>query len=558
MLRHLSIRDFVLIDTLELEFEAGFGTLTGETGAGKSILIDALSFALGERADAASIRAGCAKAEVSAGFHVDNLPPLAEWLEERDIDHQPGDELLLRRSLDANGRSRAYINGTPVNAQQLREAAEYLLDIHGQHAHQSLLRSGAQRALFDTHAGLAALAAEVSAAWRDWRAASSSLADAETNAAGREEERQRLQWTVSDIAALEFSIEGWQALEQEHERLANAGALIDGAQSALAALAEDETAGEGGGACLTRLDSVCAQLEPLLACDPALSEIVELARSARAELSEAVLALRRYRDRADPDPERLAEVERRIRAVVDCARKYRVAPQELPQILAATQARLAELSAAIDLEALARRVEEAQEAYRAQAKKLSAKRRKAAEALSAEVSALMRQLALGSGRFEAALVPLEEGNAFGLEQIEFRIAGADEAPARPLAKVASGGELSRISLAIQVVTSRAAEVPTLIFDEVDVGIGGGVAEVVGRLLHELGRNRQVLCVTHLPQVAARADWQWQVSKERVDGAFRSRLSRLDAAERVEEIARMSGGVEITEATRRHAREMLKG
>ncbi len=559
MLRHLSIRDFVLIDTLELEFEAGFGVLTGETGAGKSILVDALAFALGERADAASIRTGCARAEISAGFDIDRLPPLAAWLEERDIEHGPGDELLLRRVIDTNGRSRAYINGTPASVQQLREIAEHLLDIHGQHAHQSLLRAGAQRALFDAHAGLSALAADVAAAWRDWRAACTAREEAATNAAGLEEERQRLHWTVSDIATLEFSVEGWQALEQEHERLANAGALIDGAQYALAALAEDEAVaeeGRGNGACLARLDSVRAQLEPLLACDPALAEIVQLVQSARAELSEAAQALRRYRDRTDLDPERLAEVERSIRAVVDCAHKYRVAPQELPQILAAARARLAEVSAGIDLEALSRRAEETCAMYRAQAEKLSGKRQKAARTLSADVTALMQQLALG-GRFEAALIPLEEGNAYGLEQIEFRIAGLADGPARPLAKVASGGELSRISLAIQVVTSRAAEVPTLIFDEVDVGIGGGVAEVVGRLLHELGKDRQVLCVTHLPQVAARADWQWQVSKENRDGALKSRVAGLDAKARVEEIARMLGGVEITEITRRHAREMLK-
>ena len=549
MLRHLTLRDFVIVDRLELEFSAGFGTLTGETGAGKSILIDALALALGERGDAGVVRAGCDKAEIAATFDVAALPEVAAWLDENGLD--VGDELLLRRVVDANGRSRAWINGSSATVQQLREVGEWLVDIHGQHAHQSLLRADAQRQLLDGHAGLGELVREVGAAWKSWRDAEQAWRTASEGAAALLREREQLEWQVGELAALSFTADEWAELDLEHRRLGHAASLIEGAQYALAVLAEDEAA------CERQIDRVATRLAGLADYDPALAEVAGLLGSVQAELSDAVSTLRRYADRADLDPSRLAEVEARMDAVMAQARKHRVPPVDLPALLAGWQARLAELTAAADLEGLQARVDALRSAYLEVAGRLSAGRRQAADEMGARVSEIMRQLALSSGRFEVALLPVDNGAVYGLEQVEFRIGGLAGNEARPLAKVASGGELSRISLAIQVLTSRSASVPTLIFDEVDVGIGGGVAEIVGRLLRELGRERQVLCVTHLAQVAAQADWQWQVSKAGRDGVVLSAIKALDDDGRVREIARMLGGVEITDITLQHARELLR-
>lgn len=548
MLCRLMIRDFVLVDRLELAFEAGFGTLTGETGAGKSILVDALAFALGERADASLIRSGAERAEVSAEFDLDGAPAAADWLREHDLGTDDG--LLLRRVLDGNGRSRAYLNGSPVTVQQLREVAESLVDIHGQHAHQSLLRGDAQRSLLDTHAGLNPLLAQVSAAWRAWRELKLALETAAGGAEALMREREQLDWQVRELEALGFSTDEWLALNSEHKRLAHAASLVDGVRFSLALLSE------GDAACDAQVDTVASRVDGLAEYDPALAEVAASLQSAQAELAEAISALRRYADRVELDPERLGEVERRIEAVLDCARKFRSSPDELPAMLARWQERLSALGEAADVAALTARAAKAREQYESLAQRLSKERLKAAKLLGIEVSRVMQQLALGGGVFEIALQPIDGGNACGLEQPEFRIAGLSGSESRSLAKVASGGELSRVSLAIQVVTSQAASVPTLIFDEVDVGIGGGVAEVVGRLLRELGAQRQVLCVTHLPQVAARANWQWQVAKSGENGEIRSRVAMLDADARVEEIARMLGGVEITAITRQHAKEML--
>jgi DNA repair protein RecN (Recombination protein N) len=550
MLQRLTIRDFVLVDRLELEFMTGFGTLTGETGAGKSILVDALAFVLGERADAGLIRAGCERAEVAAEFVPDaaSSSSVETWLRDNDIDG--GDGVLLRRVLDTNGRSRAYLNGSPATVHQLREISERLVDIHGQHAHQSLLRADAQRLLLDTHARLRESAEQVATAWRQWREAKNRLESALTGAETLTQERERLAWQVRELETLGFSAEEWQGLEAEHQRLSHAASLVEGARFSLAVLAEDEVSGEA------LLDAARTRLSDLSGFDPALAEMAALLQSAQTELAEAISALRRYADRLELDPERLGEVERRIEAILACTRKYRSRPEALPELLAEWQKRLAALGEAADTAALQARADEARRQYETLAKKLSAARAKAAKQLGTEVSRVMQQLALAGGRFEIALVPVGEGGVFGLEQVEFRIAGLAGNESRPLAKVASGGELSRISLAIQVVTSQAASVPTLVFDEVDVGIGGGVAEVVGRLLRELGSERQVLCVTHLPQVAARANWQWQVSKSERNGETLSRVAVLDESGRVEEVARMLGGVEITAITRQHAREML--
>jgi len=549
MLCRLIIRDFVLVDLLELEFDAGFGALTGETGAGKSILIDALAFVLGERTDAGVIRSGCERAEICAEFDLSAAPEVAGWLREQEFDAEDG--LLLRRIVDLKGRSRAFINGSPATVQQLREVAESLVDIHGQHAHQSLLRAEAQRELLDSHAGLKSLAEEVGSAWKQWREACSQLEQAAGGAEEIAREREQLEWQVGELDSLAFSTDEWESLNLEHKRLAHAAGLVEGAQFSLAALTE------GDSACEMQIAAVVSRLDGLSDYDPALAEVASVLQSAQAELADAVSALRRYAGRVELDPQRLSEVERRIEAVLDCARKFRSNPEELPVLLGQWRERVAKLGESADIAALEARVKSARKRFEEQAGGLSRNRIKAAEALGVEVSRIMQQLALGSGRLEVALLPLETGAAYGLEQVEFRVSGLAGSESRPLAKVVSGGELSRISLAIQVVTSQAARVPTLIFDEVDVGIGGGVAEVVGRLLRELGGERQVLCVTHLPQVAARAHWQWQVVKSAEGGQMRSQVLALSEDDRIEEIARMLGGIEITPITRQHAREMLQ-
>jgi DNA repair protein RecN (Recombination protein N) len=547
MLQRMTIRDFVIVDRLELEFEAGFGALTGETGAGKSILVDALSLVLGERADASVIRVGAERAEIGAEFEVVAGSPLESWLRAGDFDT---DACLLRRVIDAGGRSRAYINGTAATLGQLREAADFLADIHGQNAHHSLLRSDAQRDLLDAHAGAQAEAKAVSAVWSAWRVAREARLAAEKDVEATARERELLDWQVKELAALAFDLDGWRETEQEQRRLGNANALLEAVGEALAALDEGESAG------LPALRHAGARLTELVTCDDSLGEAAQLYESALIQFEESALALRRYQDRLDLDPQRLAELDARIDAVTQMARKHRVAPEELPALLDKLQARLAELVLRADPEALAEREKATEASYRGRAKKLTALRSKAAKALSAAVTGGMQDLAMAGGRFKIALTALADGSAGGDESIEFLVAANAGQDLRPLAKVASGGELSRIGLALQVIASQANTAGTLIFDEVDVGIGGRVAEIVGRMLRELGKSRQVLCVTHLPQVAAQADWQWSIAKNTRDGKTTSAVVVLDAEARVGEIARMLGGEKITDTTRRHAAEML--
>jgi DNA repair protein RecN (Recombination protein N) len=546
----LSIRDFAVVDRLDLEFEPGFTALTGETGAGKSILIDALALALGERADATVVRSGAERAEVTAEFAIDRLPAVQRWLTEAALEGDPG-RLLLRRIVERSGRSRAFVNGTSVTVQQLSDASEQLLDIHGQHAHQSLVKAGPQRELLDTHAGLASLAREVAGTFREWQRLAKARADYETNAAARAAERDALTWQVDELRKLGAKPGEWETVQAEQTRLAHAASLREGAQAALDALSESESSAAAA------LASAAARLRSIKSYDSALSEPLELLESADAQLNEAVHALRRYAERVELDPERLGEVERRVDAMHSTARKFRVGPEALPELLDRFGARLAELDVESNLEALLAQEAAAKSRYADLAAKLSAGRKEAATKLARQVTAAMKELAMTGGRFEVALRPLESGSASGNEAVEFLVAPNPGMTTQPLAKVASGGELSRISLAIQVITSQAAAVPTLIFDEVDSGIGGAVAEVVGRSLRTLGARRQVLCVTHLAQVAAQADRQWSVAKTTASGVTRSRVTALDDRTRVEEIARMLGGVEITATTRKHAAEMLR-
>jgi DNA repair protein RecN (Recombination protein N) len=549
MLRALSIRDFVIVDRLDLEFKPGFTALTGETGAGKSILIDALTMVLGERSDAGLVREGCAKAEISAEFSLEAVPPAQQWLEAADLADDPA-ACLLRRVLEASGRSRAYINGRPATLQQLKELGEMLVDIHGQHEHQSLTRSLAQRQLLDAYAGAQALARETADAWRHWQDLRSQRAEWERNAQALEEERERLRWQRQELERLAFSAEEWETLQADHKRLAHAASLLETVEYALEALSEGEAAA------LAIVDGVLGKLRTAIEYDPGLKEALEVLEPAQIQIQEAVYGLRHYRNRIDLDPRRLQEAEQRLEAIHTTARKHRTSPERLPELLAGVRQRLADLGDGASAEELARREQAAEQAYRALAGKLSHAREKAAAELTGRVTEQMQGLALSGGRFEVALHPASEGGAHGLEQVEFLVAANPGSAARALAKVASGGELSRISLAIQTVTSTVAEVPTLIFDEVDAGIGGRVAEIVGRMLAQLGRRHQVMCITHLPQVAASAAHQWQVTKKAAAGGVRSDVRELDRAQRVEEIARMLGGVKITETTRKHAAEML--
>ena len=549
MLKHLIIRDFVIVDTLELDFISGFTALTGETGAGKSILIDALSLALGERGDAGMVRAGCERADISAEFDISSLPLLQNWLREQELDGDDG-ICLLRRTLDSSGRSRGFINGRSATLQQLREAGEHLVDIHGQHAHQSLVRGDAQRVLLDSHAGLGKQAEEVMVGYRTWQALHRRRQQLEQNAEAVAAERELLSFQRRELETLNFAADEWESLQADHARLSHAASLLETAQFGVEVLSEADTA------CLAQLNALTSRLRSGLEFDAGLQGTLTMLESAQNELQEAVYALRHYQQKLDTDPQQLRQQEQRMADVVEAARKYRVPPEQLPQALTGIVARLDELGGSADLAELARQDEAARAAYLDAARSLSEARITAAEAMSAEITAAMQTLAMQGGQFSVALLPLNEGNEHGLEIVEFQVAANQGTPLRSLAKVASGGELSRISLAIQVAASRAAAVPTLIFDEVDSGIGGRVAEIVGSLLKQLGKRHQVMCVTHLPQVAAQADAQWQVSKASHAGKTLSSIRVLEETERIEEIARMLGGVKITETTRKHAAELL--
>jgi DNA repair protein RecN (Recombination protein N) len=549
MLKFLSIRDFVIVESLELDFSSGFTALTGETGAGKSILIDALSLALGERGDTAMVRNGCERAEISAEFDTSNLPNLQGWLREQELEGD-ADVCLLRRVLDANGRTRGFINGRSATLQQMREAGAHLLDIHGQHAHQSLLRPDAQRDLLDGYAGLGREAEALALLFRDWQALHRRREQLEQNAEAVLAERDLLLFQRRELETLNFNVQEWTELQADYARLSHAASLLETAQFGVEVLSEADTA------CLAQLNMLVARVREGVEFDAALQDTLTMLESAQNELQEVVYSLRHYQQKLDADPALLREQEQRMADIVDAARKYRVTPEQLPEALQRIVARLDELGGDADLAVLAQQEVAAREKYLAAAKKLGAARNKAAQKLSQEITAAMQTLAMQGGSFAVALTPLDEGNAHGLEAVEFQVAANPGTPLRGLAKVASGGELSRISLAIQVAASQVATVPTLIFDEVDSGIGGRVAEIVGALLKQLGQSYQVMCVTHLPQVAAMADAQWQVSKSVCNGATLSTISVLKQAERIEEIARMLGGVKITDTTRKHAAEML--
>ncbi|CAN7487416.1 DNA repair protein RecN [Rhizobacter sp. LjRoot28] len=548
MLRRLAIRDFVIVTSLELELSGGFSVLTGETGAGKSILIDAVQLALGSRGDAGVVREGAPRAEITAEF--DAPSSLQAWLDEAGF--EPGDTLLLRRVIDAQGKSRAWVNGSPATVAQLREAADHLVDIHGQHAWQSLTRPASVRRLLDAYAGVDT--APLSSAWGRWKAATEALEKARTQQADLERERERLAWQINEVDKLGPGADEWNELNAEHERLSHAQALMDAARLALDAISEADTSADGlAGRAVDALEAVSNY-------DTRLAEVVGVLQSAQTQLQDAAHTLGSYLHHAELEPERLQELDERLAAWMSLAKRHRRTPTDLPATLQQWKDELRALDAAADLAGLEAALKDAKSALDAEARRVSAARRAAAPKLSQAVSAAMQQLGMAGGVFEVALVKQELPQSFGLESAEFLVAGHAGSTPRPMAKVASGGELSRIALAIAVTTSQLAATGeaagTLIFDEVDAGVGGAVADTVGRLMKQLGRDRQVMAVTHLPQVAACADHHFVVAKAAHEGRTRSDITPVLGETRVAEIARMLGGERLSSTSLAHAQELL--
>jgi len=553
MLAHLSIHQFALVDQLELELQPGMSVITGETGAGKSILLDALGLALGERADAGCVRNGAEKAEVSASFTLNEQARL--WLQQRDI---PTDDdlIILRRIISAEGRSRGYINGRPASANDLKDIGQCLIEIHSQHAHQRLLQKDTPRQLLDAFGGLQLQTTEVSLVWSEWQQHAKRLAMLQEESAEVTAQRQLLTYQVEELRQLAPGETELEELEAEHKRLANAENMLLNGQYAMAACYGDDNgelaATQLAYQAITRLDNIDDQ-------HPLLNEARELLKQAQIQLEEAGRSLQHYLELVDINPHRLQQVESRLSDLYSMARKHQIQPQQLHSYWQEQEEALAGLNLSDDdLAELEQQVQALQAEYSTLAQQLSSARQAAAARMDSEVEAHFEALALGRARFitQVESGSAESGNKHGIDQIGFFVQTNPGMPGGPLAKVASGGELARISLAIQVVTAAVSETPSLIFDEVDVGIGGGTAERVGRLLRTLGKDSQVLCVTHQPQVAAQAHQHYQVSKISGDSATHTQLRELSEKQRSEEIARMLGGVDITKQTLAHAQEML--
>ena len=550
-LRHISLRDFVIVRELDLNLAQGFSVLTGETGAGKSILIDALQMALGERADSGAVREGATRCEVSAEF---DCPPQAHAVLE-DAGFEVSDTLLLRRSVDTQGKSRAWVNGSQATATQLRALGEMLLDIHGQHAWQSLTRPDAVRGLLDAYAGLNTEG--LKSAWQTWRQAQQAVQTARNAQDSLSREQERLAWQIGELDKLAPAMDEWDGLNAQHTRLSHAQALIDAGQTAIGSLDGDESSrlGSATGA-LGLLSQAISQLQDQAHVEPEFQSIAEVLQSSLAQAEDAAHSLQTYLRKTDLDPDRLKELDQRMSQWLSLARRYKRPPEELAALLASWKKELNALEAASDLEGLEAQEKAASVAYQTEAKKLSQQRKKAAPKLAQAVTSAMQNLGMQGGRFEVALLSLENAAQHGLEDIQFLVAGHAGSTPRPVGKVASGGELSRIALAIAVTTSELGEAGTLIFDEVDSGVGGAVAETVGRLMKQLGMHRQVLAVTHLPQVASCADYHLLVSKASSKEGVSSSVTPIAGEQRVTEIARMLGGEKLSATTLAHAREML--
>jgi DNA repair protein RecN (Recombination protein N) len=561
MLRRLSLKDFVIVDALELEFGAGFSVLTGETGAGKSILIDALQLALGARAEGGVVREGSTRSEITAEF--DSPPSLAAWLDEAGF--AVDEMLLLRRVVDAQGKSRAFVNGSAATLTQLREVADHLIDIHGQHAWQSLTRPAAVRALLDEQAGIDA--SPVATAYAAWAQATAALANARERQGELDTERERLAWQLAEVERLSPTDDEWESLTTEHGRLAHAQALMTASQQAL----EDVCEGELNA--LKLVARAASALREVADYDATLAPVVEALDGAELQLQDAAHSLSGYLNRADLDPQRLSELDDRMSAWMSLARRFRRSPEDLATLWGEWKTALAALDAAADLAGLQKRVADALARWRTEAKRVSARRAAAAPLMAGRITEAMQQLGMAGGRFDVALVAQESPQSYGAETVEFLVAGHAGSTPRPLAKVASGGELSRLALAIAVtaaqssvaasasdgaVTARpaSASVGTLIFDEIDAGVGGTVADSVGRLMKRLGRHVQVMAVTHLPQVAACGDHHFVVAKRSIGGHTTSQVAPLAGEARVAEVARMLGGERSSGTSLAHAQELI--
>ena len=559
MLTHIHIRDFTIIDQLELDLENGMTVLTGETGAGKSIIIDALNLVLGDRADSGVVRHGCARTDISATFDISNITAAQAWLAEQEMDVEDNSECVLRRTVTNEGRSKGYINGSAAPIQSLQALGNMLVDIHGQHEHQSLLKNDMQRQLLDDYAGHANLLTQLAATYRQWKAVGSKLDTLRSATQDRDARLDMLRYQVHELETLALDENEVNALEEERTRLANSGRLLDTCQTALHNLYESDA-----NDIFTVLGRTLSELEQLRTLDNRLSSACDLLNSAHVQIEESANELRHYRDALDLDPARLTWVEQRLDTIHQLARKHRTAPAALATLLTTLQTELSSIEHSDEhLQHLQSQLVALSHAYLEYARQLSASRTRAAHDFSTKVTDGMQPLGLAGARFAITLQPFNAGTptATGMERVDFLVSTNPGQPLKPLSKVASGGELSRISLAIQVIAARSSHIPTLIFDEVDTGIGGGVAETVGRQLRALGESHQVLCVTHLPQVAALGHHHLHVTKENTrsestKGTTTTRIRALTDTARNEEIARMLGGVEITAQTRAHAKEMI--
>ena len=552
MLRRVHIRDLAVVASLEVEFRDGMTVLTGETGAGKSILIDALGLVLGDRADSGMIRSDAGRAEITAVFVLDALPEATAWLTDNALD-DAAEECILRRVLMREGGSRAFVNGSPVPLKTLQALGEMLVDIHGQHAHQSLLRREHQRELLDDYAGHRDLCGATADLYRRWRRAEQQFTELSRAAQERSDRLELLSFQVEELDALQLADGELDELDRQQRRLSNALRLQQQCGLLLQLLDEDDASTQ------SRLSQANRELEEMLAVEPALADCRELLESAAIQVQEAASALRRYADEIEINPQRLQQIDERLQEVQDLARKYRCRPRELSQRLNALQQELLSLrDADTQLAALQAETAQLEQDYRQQAERLRKSRKRAARRLAKETSEGMRKLGMPDGRIAVEVEPLadDKASASGLDRVQFQVSANPGQPLQPLAKVASGGELSRISLAIQVATLACGSVPTLIFDEVDVGIGGRVAEIFGRRLRQLGSQRQVLCVTHLPQVAAQGHQHLLIAKDAQQNSVATSISALSGEPRVQEVARMLGGVDITASTLTHAREMI--
>ena len=548
MLLALSLQNFVIVEKLNLNFQNGFTVLTGETGAGKSITLDAIALLLGDKADYSQIRTGANEAQLSALFDISEHPALQAELREQGLLDDDSSELAIRRTIDIKGKSRSYINNQAATLAQLKHIGSQLIDIHGQNAHQSLNQEAAQRQLLDAFSGSLKLVEQTQAAYQAWQAAQRALSEAQTQAENIAIERERLEWQYNELDQLAPEAGEWESLNQSHDSLANATELLQAASEV-----QDYIDSDNGIA--RQISRSQRTLSKLAHIEPRFAESLEMLDSIEAELSEISHNLGDVLSDIEINPTELHAKEERIGELISIARKYRIEPEELPNKLAEIQAALQQLEAAADIAALQKNVVQTQAAYMQVAQQLSSARHQAASQLAAETTAHMQTLAMQGAKFHIELQP-SSPTAHGLEHIQYQVAANKGTPLRPLNKVASGGELARISLSIQVVTSQYTQVPTLIFDEVDTGIGGGVAETVGRALRTLGKQHQVLAITHLPQVAAYGEHHWQVAKHSDGEQTISQISVLDNTTRVNEIARMLGGEKITDTTRQHAAEML--